>query len=217
MKKHLIAALLVACSFSAPVDAKKKQSVWRAERATDPITGASSCTVTAADRAGGIKFTRTGATYPVVELNSQHGLLVGVSSGGRYRLPTGDIVWRVDDRPFHEIKAADNPVSDSTHPILADVTDRTVGFTMAEANQMVAAMTATSTMASGDKAKTMLAEMLAGQGLIFRSANVQSFGLADPRAREVGQITRKGLTPIPLDESFKGSLAQCGIAAHGGG
>jgi hypothetical protein len=193
MKKHVIAAVLIACTFPTTADAKKKKEpVWAAGQVPDPITGTTRCTIAATDRASKVRFTRTGATYPGVEFNSEHGLLVGVSSGGKYRMPTGDIVWRVDDRPFHEIKAADNPVSGSVAPVLAGVSERTMQVTLAETNRMVAAMTATSTMASGDKAKVMLAEMLEGHGLIFRSANVQSFGLADPRAHEVGQITKGG-------------------------
>jgi hypothetical protein len=84
MKKHVMAAVLITCSLAGHAEARKKQATWVAKQATDPITGASSCTVTASDRAAGMRFTRTGATYPVVELNSEHGLLVGVSSGGRY-------------------------------------------------------------------------------------------------------------------------------------
>ena len=55
--------------------------------------------------------------------------------------------------------------------------------------------------------------MIAGQGLIFRPAVSQSFGLPDPRVREVGQITRDGLKPIPLDDSFRTALEECEISA----
>lgn len=33
----------------------------------------------------------TGALHPVIESSSPYGLLVGVSSGGRFRLPTGGL------------------------------------------------------------------------------------------------------------------------------
>ena len=83
--------------------------------------------------------------------------------------------------------------------------------TTADIHRMLASATATSTMASGDRAKAMLAEINSGNGLIYRAAAVQQFGLADPRAQAVGQITKVGLRPIPLDASFRAALAQCGI------
>lgn len=211
--KRVVTCLAIASLMISPAAHARTKPVqtWAASRITDPITGATRCIVSATDRAAGMRMTRVGALYPVVELNSEHGLLVGVSSGGRVRIPTGDIVWRVDDRPFHELKVADNPVG-HTPSALPDSVAAQLGTSATEnMNRMIAAASATSTMASGEKAKALLAEMIAGRGLLFRNTAVQSFGLADPRAQEVGQITREGLTPILLDESFRTALAECGM------
>lgn len=212
--KRVVSCLAVAALMISPAAQARKKPVqtWAASRITDPITGVTRCIVSATDRAAGMRLTRVGALYPVVELNSEHGLLVGVSSGGRVRIPAGDIVWRVDDRPFHELKAADNPVGHVPSAIPDSVAAQLGTSAAKNMNRMIAAASATSTMASGEKAKALLAEMIAGRGLLFRTAAVQSFGLADPRAQEVGQVTREGLTPIPLDESFRTALAECGIA-----
>jgi len=118
----------------------------------------------------------------------------------------------VDDHPFHELKAADNPVGHGSSALPANVAEQIGSAATENMNRVIAAASATSTMASGENAQTLLAEMVAGRGLLFRTAAVQAFGLADPRVQEVGQITREGLTPIPLDESSRAALAECGIA-----
>lgn len=211
--KRIAAGLALAALTSTPAAHAKKKTVptWTASRVTDPITDVTSCKVSATDAAAGLRMTRTGTLYPVVELHSELGLLVGVSSGGSYRVPTGDIVWRVDDKPFHQLKAAENPVMPGSSAMPANVAEELMQRTTSDIHRMIASATATSTMASGEKAKAMLAEMIAGTGLIYRSVAVQQFGLADPRAQEVGQITKDGLKPIPLDASFHAALAVCGI------
>jgi hypothetical protein len=154
-----------------------------------------------------MSFTRTGAIYPIVELNSKHGLLVGVSSGGRFRLPTGDILWRVDDLPYRELKAADNP-SDRESAIPADATALLTQQTMALAQSM----TATSTVASGERAWAMLAELRQGHGLQFRQVGAATgYGLRSEQAEATGIITKAGLRPWPIDASFQAALSTCGI------
>jgi hypothetical protein len=75
-----------------------------------------------------------------------------------------------------------------------------------------AALIATSTVASGEKAKEILAEMLVGKGLVFRAgAAAPSYGLPSPATNNVGQMTANGLKPIPLDDSFRAGLQACGI------
>jgi hypothetical protein len=116
-----------------------------------------------------MKFTRVGYLYPVVERNSKLGLLVGVRSGGRVPIPIGDVLWRVDDRPFRELKAADNPRGAA--PVAAYRTgNEAADKAMADALAMASGLSSTATVASGDRAREMLAEMLAGQSLIFRQA-----------------------------------------------
>ena len=123
MRKVTTAAALVSfCLLGSIADATKPpRGVWDVIRTTDPITGASTCVVAALDYVGKDSFSRMGMLYPVVENNPVHGLLVGVSSGGKFRLPTGDIVWRVDDRPFRELKAQNNPGA-SAQPVKAPTT-----------------------------------------------------------------------------------------------
>ena len=144
-------------------------------------------------------------------------MLVGVGSGGRFRLPTGDIVWRVDDRPFRTLAAADNPPG-ATTPAMPQASTPQASAAMQQLvdqqMRLVAAVTATSTVAGGNTARTMLAEMLGGKGLVFRAAAATAnYGLPNGANRSVGQITKDGLRPYPLDDSFRAGLTACGIAA----
>jgi hypothetical protein len=207
-------AIALASFALAPAAVAKKQprAAWQVMRVTDPITRASSCAVTASDYVGKIRFTQMGGLYPVVEMNSTYGLLVGVSSGGRYRLPTGDVLWVVDEHPHRELHAADNPGT-PTLPVVGGDPTQTTNAATAYAMQMVKTGVSTSTMASGAKAREMLDEMLGGKSLLFRSAGFgPQIGLPNYSALMAGQFNEKGqLRPVPLDDSFREGLKACGI------
>lgn len=205
---RLLAATAMVTVLAMPASSRDK-SVWTAIRSVDPITGKSSCIVSAYDRAAGMSFTRIGVLYPIVEMNSEHGLLVGVSSGGRVRIPSGDILWRVDDLPYRELKAANNPANRSGASALpADAAAKLSQDTLA----LTQALTATSTVASGDTAWAMLDEMRRGKGLQYRQAEANAaYGLPQASAQMTGQLTKKGLAPFPLDASFQAALTKCGI------
>ena len=211
-------ALLATTAPSEAVAKAKPREVWSVARSSDPVTGITSCVITAYDTAAGMKFSRMGFLYPIVENNPKLGLLVGVSSGGRYRLPTGDILWRVDGNPHRELRAADNPAISNASFGAAfktgnEATDKQVQGVMAQTAQLTASLTATSTVASGDKAREMLAEMVVGQSLIYRQeAASPAYGLPTARTVEVGQYTNKGQEPFFIDASFHRGLAECGIA-----
>lgn len=199
---------------------QKPEAAWQVSRVTDPVTGRTSCVVAAFDRGLGLRFTRTGYLYPLVENHPVLGLLVGVSSGGQFRLPTGDILWRVDNRAFRELKAADNPpparstIAMPNLPPSDDPASQAMRNTIEQALRLSSGIAATSTMASGTRAREMLDEMLGGTSLIFRAAaSVPDFGLPSANAYRVGQYTSKGLKPFPLDASFRAGLTACGIEA----
>lgn len=214
----LLAVGLLAIGAPSEAGAKSKQrEVWSVTRSSDPVTGTQSCLITAYDTAAGMKFSRMGFLYPIIENNPKLGLLVGVSSGGHYRLPTGDILWRVDGNPHRELKAADNPTTGNASFGAAfktgnEATDKQVEGVMKQAAQVTASLTATSTVASGDKAREMLAEMVAGRSLIYRQEVASpAYGLPSARTVEVGQYTNKGQEPFFIDASFHRGLTECGI------
>jgi len=219
MKNHITVLALLALTAVAPAAAKgRAPHAWQATRTTDPVTGATRCVVTALDYFGRSRYSRTGFLYPVIEQHPDHGLLVGVSSGGRFRLPTGTILWRVDDRPFRELRAEDGPVTVDTAVTVPEGTPQgsiaatAMADAMALTNRMIMSATATSTFAQGDRAKEMLTELLAGHGLLFRAkAAAPETGLLGTGMYRVGQITNDGLRPVPLDESLRTSLKECGM------
>jgi hypothetical protein len=212
VKLYLPMAAAAALLTTVQADARRGPvETWTVNRVTDPITGMTRCTVAALDRVGRTRFTRTGAIYPVIEMNSELGLLVGVSSGGPIRVPTGDILWRIDDRPFRTLRAVDNPVSGHDGATGVDPASSAI----VQANRLAASFSATSTMTSGATAREMLAEMLAGRQLIYRQNNAAAgYGLVDSRATEVGQITRDGIVPYMLDQTFRAGLVACGISSQ---
>jgi hypothetical protein len=215
IKLSLAALITAVCSANAEA---KPRAVWTVARTEDPITGVKRCVVSAYDQFLGSKFTRTGFLYPVIEINSELGLLVGVSTGGPYRLPAGDILWRVDDMPFRTLRAADNPVSEGQPAVLPQqpaspyANNPAVQDLIRNANRTAAAMMSPTTVASGAAAKEMLVELAKGRSLIYRSAGIASgFGLPTPQASAVGQYTGEGQKPFVIDQSFHDGLRQCGL------
>lgn len=227
MKRNIVVAAVAASVISActmtPGQPLQLAETWTATKTIDPITGISRCVVAVPDSINiGTVFysTRVGRLYPFVESNSQLGLLVGVGSGGQFRVPVGDIVWRVDDKPFRTLRVMDNPggTNDAVSKPArkrkaASATEKAMQETSDVAFKMAQMVTSSATVASGNNAKAMLAEMLDGRGLIYRAAAAApSYGLPSNAPYSVGQYTTtEGQRPIPLDESFHQSLAVCGI------
>lgn len=209
IEAYAVAALAIAAAALAGcATAPGSTPRWQVIRSSDPITGITSCVVAAPDQAAGMSFTRSLMLYPIVEMNSQRGLLVGVSSGGQIRVPVGQVLWRVDDKPFREVgrsmtDMASTFANPSTSP--ADIARMQ--------QEMIEAATATSTVAEGQEAMEMLAEMRAGRSLLFRQKQAAaSYGLPGSGTSAVGQYsTAGGHEAIPLEESFAAGLRACGI------
>jgi len=206
----------------------KPREVWTVVRTSDPITGASTCTVSAYDQGmfGG-RYSRTGYLYPVVERNSQFGLLVGVSTGGSIRVPSGNVVWRVDDRPFRTLRAADNPPDPRFQFPVAKTGNAAVDEQVAQSMKSVSGMMSTSTVASGKIAEEILAELVGGRSLISgrgsrpglwspvgpaisRRAIHRGWAHCAHRDRRqlparIGSVRTAGLTTAPLRQVARGT------------
>ncbi|MGE3746446.1 MAG: hypothetical protein AB7G25_12200 [Sphingomonadaceae bacterium] len=205
-----ILAVVATPSFAAK---KKARNVWEVTRVTDPITSETSCVVAVYDQGWKSSYSRFGYLYPMVETNSRFGLLVGISSGGKVRLPVGDILWRVDDKPYRQLRAMDNPRLSNTATSDTNPASKAIIDVMALTTDLAASMTATSTVASGQKAQEMLAEMLSGASLMARAAAAApSYGLPSDTTFRVGQLTKEGIKPFPIDESFRRGIEECGIS-----
>lgn len=214
----LAALLLLTSCASGPA---RQPGDWTVTRSSDPITGMQRCVVAAVDRLGDDRYSRFASLYPFVENNSSLGLLVGISSGGQVRTPTGDILWRVDSNTFRELKMMDTPAltgSQASPPQPQSSqgnpdADKALRDALAMTARLTSATLSGVTAVSGDKAKELLAEMTAGQSLIFRGATAApSMGLPSNATNQVGLMTTEGLRPILLDASFRAGLAECGIS-----
>lgn len=216
MKQFFGLVLVVALAGCASTDTAAK-STWTAARQTDPVTGVSRCVVTAPDRLFGSNYTKSTHLYPFVETNSEAGLLVGASVGGTVRYAAGDIVWRVDQNSPRTITMAETPaIGAQTAPLATEGMTAEQKEVIEASMKMTAGITSSIqngiTAVGGEKAREMLAEMKAGQGLLFRAAAAApAAGIPNDKAFQVGQVTGDGLRPIPLDETFHAALAECGL------
>lgn len=209
--------MLGACASTPPT----YPGDWSVSRSTDPVTGLERCVVAAVDRLRSDRFSRTGSLYPFVEKNSAIGLLVGVSSGGRFRISPGDIFWRVDANPPKELKMSDTPIAgsqsrpDVTMPTQArgnSEAEKAFEEAMAMSARLTAAMTSGVTAVSGRRAEELLTELRSGRTLLFRSAtSAPSMGLPSDQTNRVGVVTSDGQRALLLDASFTAGLAECGI------
>lgn len=215
--KNSAAVILVAGAITACASTPETATRWIASASVDPITGVERCVVTIPDRSFGSAFSRTGSLYPYVEQNSELGLMVGVSSGGRYRLPTGDIEWRVDDNPHHTLKSSDTPSTGDTIATVstADMSDAQADAyeqSMDDIDSLVFSLQNGVTAAGGEKAEALLAELRAGSELQFRSKGAApSAGLVSSSTYLTGRSENGKFVPIILDESFEVALSQCGL------
>ncbi|MEM6900954.1 MAG: hypothetical protein AAF583_14450, partial [Pseudomonadota bacterium] len=214
---HLLNLCLLGGLIGACASSPEATERWTATASTDPITGVERCVVSIPDRRFGSSFSRTGAIYPFVEKNSELGLLVGVSSGGKIRLPTGDIEWRVDDNPHHTLRASDTPSPSIGIPGfntsgMNQATLKAFEKSMADSAGMIFSVQNGVTAVGGDKATKLLAEMRIGKELRFRSKTaVPSAGLASASTYRTGRIENGELVPFLLDGSFERALADCGL------
>ena len=92
------------------------------------------------------------------------------------------------------------------------ISNTTMADAIALTTKLTMAATATSTVASGERARGMLDEMLAGHALLFRSVTAAAaYGLPNGGMFNVGQLTKDGPRPFPLDDSFRTGLKDCGV------
>ena len=190
------------------------------------MTGIQRCVASVPDRSfTGARYTVNGYLYPVVENNSELGLLIGVSSGGDIPVPTGDILWRIDSNEVHTLLVSETPTIGADGQADENAFSRTYAQTMSVINQMVASVQNGATLVGGKRAEAILAEMRSGSELVFREAvaapntglirsGTENMGIVEEdysvRAR-LGLDPVRSRRPIKLDDSFEAALQECGL------
>lgn len=136
-------------------------------------------------------------------MNGTYGLLVGVSSGGRFRLPSGDILWAVDNLQYRALRSAENPGAATSSPATPPTTPEALtAWTMQLARRDRHQHDGERREGAGN----------AGRDVEGTLAAVPAGRLPDYCALAAGQVNEKGqLKPIPLDASFRDGLSACNI------
>ena len=185
---------------------------WIVKHEIDEFSDIKTCMVTV-----GSLYTQTNIydfssrLYPFIAKKDGE-LLVGVRSGGKIKIPVGNIQLRIDNNKAWTITTSETPLDFCSKQIIssysnapADIAklygatnDQIVTGTQALEKAMEYSSTFLSpyTATTGEKAKKILNEMLNGKILKYRSI---SFNIQGTTGK------------YELDESFKNALKQCGI------
>lgn len=196
-RKHMTSAIntmVVALSSLFP---SYVSADWITTLDVDIFTDEVACEIIAVDSYNSVlgmgerkHVTQTGALYPLIRYKNGS-LSVGVKAGGTIPLPPGDIDFRVDRNKAWKIKSIETPKDLVTEidvpsmpvlqlPNLTEQQQKAYEDSLAQTMQSIKDLTAyssTYTMASGDKAQKIIAEMLQGDRLIYRSSTQVNMGI----------------------------------------
>lgn len=196
----IMAMAIAGCSSSKP------EIKWVSAKNKDEFTDVSSCKVTVGSLYTHKNvYTEAGKFYPYIE--KVDGVLrVGLQSGGKYKIPVGNIQLRIDSNKTWDISTSETPL-DLAPPIQSFNTDYIAELseeqkkiiegayesTLATSAKLISPYTVT----TGDKAVLIVKEMLVGNELKYRTIGFNQ------AASSTGSYA--------LDLSLKNSLIDCGI------
>ena len=170
---------------------------WQVVDVNDKFTDISAKMVTISELASPyFVMQRSMIFYPFVGLREGK-LFVGIRSGGQFRMPTGTVQMRIDSNKAWEISPSETPLHflpQQASTLLPIPQGEQIQENIQES---MAKNMSPFTAATGDKAKAIIKEMLAGKKMIYRSV-----GFNQPASLD-GEC--------PLDESFHEAMRQIGI------
>lgn len=196
--KPLILSLFMASCASAP------QNLWFPEVKTDQFTDKTSCSVTiGSSYISNTIYTYSGHFYPFIEIVNED-LRIGIRSGGKVRIPVGDVQIRIDSNPPWTITTGETPIDyipkgnlESLKNSVPEASRSLVQNSFDTAMESTAKAMSPFTAATGKKAKAILKQMIHGQKIIYRSIGLNQ------AASSTGEV--------PIDQSFLTALSSCGI------
>ncbi len=202
MKK--IAFLAIAAVLLTGCQSMSSGTIWAVSSSQDQFSDVETKMVTVGQwRSSGTIWTKSLNYYPFVGLQDGE-LFVGIRSGGSYGIPTGTVQMRVDANKAWTIEPSETPVYLAPAPAqpaipTANNDNATVDLAavQAEALRNMSKALSPYTAATGEKAKSILREMVAGKTLKYRSV-----GMNQP-ASSTGEVV--------IDASFIQSLKLIGI------
>lgn len=145
-------------------------------------------------------FTKSGMAYPFVGYIDGE-LLVGVRSGGKFRIPVGNIQLRIDEHDAWTIMTSETPtdlmgIPTSALPPIEGLTPD-MAAAVEGTQKMMSGIISPFTATTGEKAQAILKQMLSGNVLKYRSVGFNQ------------QTSTTG--EVELDSSLRESLIQAGI------
>lgn len=204
VKKLLLAAIVTSTSACTPA-MMEPPKVWFANKEKDAFTDTTTCEATfGSDYRNGGVYTYTGNLYLFVsKVGGQ--LRVGVKSGGKYKVPVGNIQIRIDKNPAVSIASGETPLNQdqldqSMHMDLSGMTEeqkKTFNNTYNNMTKSISKSMSPYTATTGEKAQSLLAQMKTGERAIFRVVSMNN--------------TSAQTGSVPLDESFHQALKDCEI------
>lgn len=209
-------AFIVGCAQTpAPLELK-----WNAQQNVDAFADTESCRVTTwYARDGKDGWRQANHIYPVVERRGT-AVLVGVmtapmrAGANLVAAPSGDVQIRIDANPTFTIAAVETPAEvqqGTSTQVMAEATAAQMQALLKNNPQVDAAafaemqkssmgrmssMMSPRTLATGDKAQQILAQMKSGKTIMYRKVTV-------------GTVTSDPVS-FPLD-GLNAALAQCGL------
>lgn len=197
-----MAIALAGCS----TNSNQLEVKWISVKNTDEFTDVSSCRVTVGSLyINKNVYTEVGKYYPFIEqVNGQ--LRVGLQSGGQYKIPVGNAQLRIDSNKTWDISTSETPLD--LAPKLANFKPAYLDNLSDDQKAMVAASYESAmevsaqamspfTATTGEKAKKIVKEMLAGKSLKYRTVGLNQ------AASSTGVYD--------LDMSLQNALTDCGI------
>jgi hypothetical protein len=179
---------------------------WITVRNTDKFTDKSTCAVTVGSfytRRG--VYTASNSYYPYIEAVDGD-LRVGVKSGGRYLIPVGDVQLRIDQNTAWTISTSETPLDYVPEGQLKAMQayapkdpqqQQLIASTYKTAMEGAARSMSPFTAATGEKARSILAQMRAGHSMIYRTVGLNQ------AASSTGEYA--------IDQSLETALSECGI------
>lgn len=199
MKKILLLFLtLVSVSGCA------EHKTWIAVERTDQFTDNHVKMVTVGESSTNNNlFTRKLAYYPFIGVLDNGDLIVGLRSGGGYgRIPVGNVRMRIDNNKYWEISTSEtplllipsNPLPTSISPV---ENQGNFGDIQKNMTENLARIMSPFTAATGDKAKSIIKEMINGKKMIYDV----------PGYNQVSSTTGE----VQFDKSFHEAISKIGI------
>lgn len=210
MKKALISILIISTIGCANQSTPPKIS-WISSIHTDEFSDKTTCIATVGSIYTSTNtYTETGKLYPFIEILNEE-IIVGVKSGGKVNMPVGDIQLRVDNNKAWDVSTSETPANSDNNPgymkgvmlpnayiqNLPEDQKKLIESAYKTTMQQTTKLMSPYTAATGNKAKSIINEMLNGKTLIYRTKGF----MGTPSS--TGQYT--------LDASLAKAMLKCGI------